>query len=331
MKKQILKLGVFVLPVVFGWGCISGSIEEEPKIESIANFKVIGKSLSFDSFESYENSIQNPESITKTPFTSLARLVSNEELNVNKRVLSDEQTFALKEYENSLILDILDEDGMVVIDGKLFYLDFVNKVALVTSNLDLRESLKDIQNGSDEVFIFSFEDDIIGLLEEGSTGTISSLSQSITENNRVNVFVGDNCDWDECRYNNNVDGDTGYEYRVEAKHVYQSSGIYFKLFSQAKHMKRQSPPIYSAEDTDITISWDYWYKSKKNSIGTRYDIGTRSKWDNVFEIQHYASSRGLEKYRLDSEFYVEVGGDHGSGIGGFTYWSFELFRISKGM
>ena len=184
---------------------------------------------------------------------------------------------------------------------------------------------------SNEIYFFNFEDEVLELLEKGSKGTVFSKSKNELENGRVSVFyVGDNCDWDECRYNDDTPGSSGMDYRLEAKHVYQSSGIYFKLFSQAKHMKKIVPPFYSGEPTDIRIYWDYWYKSKKNSIGVQSDIDDHSVWDDDLEMEYYSSSRGLESYRLDSRFYVEVGGNHGNSTEGFAYWDFNLYRIAKG-
>lgn len=265
-------------------------------------------------------------------FSSIARMTKDGNASSNARIFSDEVTKALEEYQSSLILDILDEDGMVIIDGKLFQLDFVNRLVAVTPDLSLRESLLRSEYESDLIYLFSFDDDVIGLIEQGSKGTIFSKSKIELENRRLSAFyVGDNCDWDECRFTDDVPGSMDMDYRIEAKHVYQSSGIYFKLFSQAKHMKKSAPPLYSGEFTDIRIYWDYWYKSKKSSIGIQQDIDFRTKWDDDLEAQYYSSSRGLESYRLDSRFYVQVGGDHGNALVGFSYWDFDLYRINKGL
>lgn len=329
MKTRILKLGGFLLPVAIFWGCISDPNESLSDVTQASKLEVKDNTLSFADFEAYEDAIQNPDEITDLEFGSISRLIQRKEVSSNARILSDGEAEAIEEYEGSLILDILDEEKTVVIGERLFYLDFAKKLLAVTEDFSLRPSLIEGDYDSDLVYLFSFEDDVIGLLEEGSTGTILSKKTADLENRRI-AAVGTNCDWDECRYDSNTPGDNGYEYRVEAKHVYQSAGVYFKLFSQAKHMKRNSPPLYSGEPTEIRISWDYWFKSKKNSIGIQSDIDNDSKWNDVYEETHYSSSRGLESYRLDSGFYVEVGGDHGNGAGGFSYWNFDLYRIDKG-
>jgi hypothetical protein len=205
----------------------------------------------------------------------------------------------------------------------------------VTSNLFLRESLKNGSFESDEIYLFSFEDEVLDLLESGSFGTVNSLAELKQRPKKENLFtVTTGCDWDECRFVQDVPGDQGMDYRIEAKHVYQSSGIYFKLFSQVKHMKKSSPPFYSGESTYIEISYDFWLKSKRDSYGNNgvaFGINTRNKFDDDFEIQYYSLSRGLDQYRLDTHFLVEVGGNHGDGINGFSYWDFNLQRISKGL
>lgn len=43
---------------------------------------------------------------------------------------------------------------MVIIDNKLFYLDFANRLVAVTSDLSLRESLKNGEFDSNEVYLF---------------------------------------------------------------------------------------------------------------------------------------------------------------------------------
>ncbi len=224
---------------------------------------------------------------------------------------------------------------MVIIDDKLFQLDFLNKLVAVTPDLSLRESLIMGDYDSDQIYLFSFDDDVIGLLDNGVNGTIETLSELKNRPNVENLYtVTAGCDWDECRFNQDVPGDQGMDYRIEAKHVYQSSGIYFKLFSQVKHMKKSSPPLYSGESTYIEITYNYWLKSKRGSYGNNgvdSGINTRNKFDDDFEIQYYSLSRGLDQYRLDTHFKVEVGGNHGDGINGFSYWDFNLQRISKGL
>lgn len=59
----------------------------------------------------------------------------------------------------------------------------------------------------------------------------------------------------------NVD-DTGsnFTYRIDAKHVYQAVAIYFRLFSEAKHMKRaigMNLLPYTQENSDMQITYDY--------------------------------------------------------------------------
>lgn len=330
MNKRLKNFGGIILLGATLSACITDQNEDVSQLSQEKGLEVKGKTLSFADFESYENAIQDPKEILSLDFQSIAKLTKTESASSNARIFSDEESKALEEYQGSLILDILDEEGMVIIDDKLFYPDFLNRLVKVTSDLSSRESLKNGEYDSNEVYLFSFEDDVIGLLQQGSIGTQNAKNKNNQTNGRITA-VGTNCSWDQCRYDNNISGNTGYEYRIEAKHVYQASGIYFKLFSQAKHMKRNSPPLYSGEPTEIRISWDYWYKSKKNSIGIQSDISFDSRLSDVYEETHYSNARGLESFRLDSFFYAEVGGNHGDGTGGFAYWYFDLYRISKGL
>jgi len=38
----------------------------------------------------------------------------------------------------------------------------------------------------------------------------------------------------------------------------------------------------------------------------------------------------LRKFTLDTQFFIQIGGDHGSALNGSTEWSFNLENISKG-
>lgn len=335
MKTQLKNFGgIFLLGITLT-ACISEQNEEFLELSQEKGIEVRGKTLSFADFESYENAIQDPKEILSLDFQSIAKLTKTESASSNARIFSDEESKALEEYQGSLILDILDEDRMVIIEDKLFHLDFINRLVAVTSNSSLRESLKNGEYDSNEVFLFSFEDNVLDLLEIGSHGTVNSLKELKQRSKNENLFtVTVGCDWDECRFVQDVPGDQGMDYRIEAKHVYQSSGIYFKLFSQVKHMKKSSPPLYSGESTYIEISYDFWLKSKRDSYGNNgvdSGINTRSKFDDDFEIQYYSLSRGLDQYRLDTHFIVDVGGDHGNGLYGNSFWDFNLERISKGL
>ncbi|MBA4299297.1 MAG: hypothetical protein C0433_04195 [Cyclobacterium sp.] len=331
MKKQLKNFGgIFLLGATLS-ACIPDQNEDFSQLSQEKGLEVKGKTLSFADFEYYENAIQDPKEILSLDFQSIAKLTKTESASLNARILSDDEGKAIEEYEGSLILDILDEEKTVVIGERLFYLDFGKKLVAVTEDFSLRPSLIEGDYDSDLVYLFSFEDEVISLLEEGSTGTILSKKRADLENRRIAAFyVGDNCDDDKCSYNRDTPGTSGMDYRIEAKHVYQTAGIYFKLFSQAKHMKKSAAPFYSGEPTDIRIYWDVWMKSKKNSYGIRYEISDDAVWDDDLEKQYYSMGRGLEKYRLDSRFYVEVGGDHGNGAGGFSYWDFDLYRIHEG-
>lgn len=142
MKKQFKNFGgIFLLGITLT-ACISEQNENFPELSRDKEVEVVGKTLSFADFESYENAIEDPKEILSLDFQSIAKLTKTESASSNARIISDEESKALEEYQGSLILDILDEDRMVIIEDKLFHLDFINRLVAVTSNSSLRESLK---------------------------------------------------------------------------------------------------------------------------------------------------------------------------------------------
>lgn len=256
-------------------------------------------------------------------------------LKLQNSRLSEAGTDFVEELEGSILLDILDEDAMVIIGEKLFYLDFDNRIVAVSSDYGLREEMlqKDYSNPS--IALYGFEEDVLGLVE------INESSEFPISNERIqfNVFdpnaptITDGCVWNNCNNNghwqqNLEDPASGYVYRLEAKHVYQAAGIFFRLLSEAKHMKKHDTPLFSPEHTNITIYYNYWYESKKSSIGIRSGQSVATLFARDLNPIFYQSSRGLERFRLDSQFQVFVGGDHGPGTLG--WWIFNLERISKG-
>lgn len=238
--------------------------------------------------------------------------------------------------KESYLLDILDEDGFVIIGNYLFYLDFNNKMVAVSSDLNLKDAIKQEDFSSESIRLFRFEDDVIGLIEIGSSSTIDkgNFNSRIESHFVIAPTLGSGCSWDKCDNNGTIEQDqfdpiTLTEYRLEAKHVYQAAGIYFRLMSESKHMKRGGNLTYTSEPTNNAIRYDYWFESKKSSIGIRSGHSEKYSFISDQDIFFYESSRGLERFRLDSQFEVFIGGSHGSGSLG--WWLFNLQRISKGI
>ncbi|MFT4856610.1 MAG: hypothetical protein ACI9UV_000353 [Algoriphagus sp.] len=212
-------------------------------------------------------------------------------------------------------------------------MDFNRRLVVVSSDFALKNDIIRGDFSNEKIRLFSFEDDVIGLLEINSESSISKTNVQA----RISSFapaatISSGCSWNKCDNNgdsnqNKFDPITSTEYRLEAKHVYQAAGFYFRLMSEAKHMKRGGNLTYTSEPTDSYIRYDYLYDSKKRSIGVRSGTGESSKFISDHDIFYYESSRGLNSFRLDTQIEVFIGGSHGSGTLG--WWLFNLQRISK--
>jgi len=297
--------------------------------------EVIDGTLKVSDFETFEELIEEKNELEEVSFTNIAQVInSNSNILPNARI-SEAGMERLEEFEGSYLLELLDEDGFVIIDEFLFYLDFDNGLVAVTSNLDKKSELLDKNYADDEVLLFYFTDDVISLLESGASstvdkGNINSRVAAGFEPNYENI--SDNCSWKKCDNNGHeeqvkYDPETEFEYRLEAKHVYQAAGIYFRLMSEAKHMKRSGKTFYSSEPTNITIRYNYQYNSKKKKIGRKSGQGESSQFTRDHNVFYYESSRGLHSFTLETQFKVFIGGDHGSGYLG--WWELNLQRIRK--
>ena len=336
MKNQLKKIGGLILPAAFLWSCISEPTEDPLAISQEMKVEVIGNTMAFADFESYEKAIRDPKEILSLDFQSFAKLTSTGIPSSNAKILSDDESKALEDYQGSLILNILDEDRMVIIEDKLFHLDFVNRFVAVTSNLSLRESLKNGSVESNEIFLFSFEDDVIGILdanENSSEGKIQNKSESFRiqscpiNSGPLVPNTSSECSWDVCSWASEY-SENNYLYRAEAKNAYQAAGIYFRLKTEIKHMRRQLGTTSLFGDTTADLAFHYigYFKSKKSGSVQRNINLCMSGLNHRLDKIHYESSRGLDYFELGATFNVHLGGTHA--ISGYPD-SFELRKIKK--
>jgi hypothetical protein len=214
---------------------------------------------------------------------------------------------------------------------------------VVSTDLSLKEQIVGGDISSEDIRLFSFEDDVIGLLGSGHASTIPKNQYNArvqTTYNPLAYTVTSGCGWDKCDNSNDSDNINilglaysggEFTYRLEAKHVYQASAIYFRLLSQSKHMRRPagSSLTYNGEATSLYLWYDYEYLSKKSGSSLIKRTGQNNVFNNVLEPTFYESSRGLEKFYLRTQFYAELGGNHGYSPNG-QFWQFNLKQIDKG-
>lgn len=326
------------------WGGLSCTtyLEEEVPISSLnPRVEIVNGTLKVDSFDHYEDLITGKEKLEKLSFINFQDNF-RELLNSGKNLRINQVGYeGITSWEGSPLLEILDKDGFVILEDYLIYLNFNNRSAVVTKNLELKEDILDGNISSEQIRLFSFDDDVIGLLEQNSPSTLPKTQYNariLTVFNPLAYTVTAGCVWDKC--DNSQDyGDiigVGYNggtfrYRLDSKHVYDAAAISFRLYSKAKHMRKPEDGslIWTATPTIMYIFWDYEYLSKKSGSTLQKSISQSNTVNNELEATYYSSGRGLEKFYLRSQFYGEPGGNHGYSPSG-TFWQFNLKQIDKG-
>ena len=66
--------------------------------------------------------------------------------------------------QDAVIMDLLDSDGMIIIEGYLIFLDFDNLVAAATKDHTLRNEILERNYENEKISVFPFEEDILALL-----------------------------------------------------------------------------------------------------------------------------------------------------------------------
>lgn len=342
-KANVLKVALLTSMIWGGLSCTT-NLEEEVPISSLnPGVEIVNGTLKVDSFDHYENLITGKEKLEKLPFINFQEnfrelLNSGENLRINQ--LGYE---GITSWDGSPLLEILDKDGFVILEDYLIFLNFNNRSAVVTRNFELKENILEGDITNEEIRLFSFDDDVIGLLEQNSPSTLPKAQYNariLTVFNPLAYTVTAGCGWDKCDNSNdsdniNIEGvaNSGgnFTYRLEAKHVYQAAAISFRLLSQAKHMRRPSGSFltWNSEATTIYLWYDFEYLSKKSGSSLVKSINQNNVFNNILESTFYTSGRGLEKFYLKSQFYGEPGGNHGYSSNG-SFWQFNLKKIDKG-
>jgi hypothetical protein len=307
---------------------------------------VIQGTLRIDSFDQYEHLITGQEKIGDIAFVSFQENF-NQLINSGTNLRISQEGFnEITQWDGSLLLELLDKDGFVILEDYLIYLNFNNRTAVVSTDLSLKEQIVAGDISSEDIRLFSFEDDVIGLLETNSPSTVSKSGYNLRVLYNFNPLAATviiNCVWDKCDnsqyFNDPFNGDIiglgngggTFRYRLDAKHVYQAAAISFKLFSKGKHMRKPEDGslFWTAQSTSIYFWYDYEFLSKKNGSTLKKKASVKNDYTNDLDTAFYSSSRGLEKFYLRTQFYAEPGGNHGYSPNG-TFWQFNLKQIDKG-
>jgi len=178
----------------------------------------------------------------------------------SRKLSTQEEEMAIS---NDFISTLLNADGMIRIGDYFFKINLANERCLVLHK-DQTDQLLDLSNEDNtnkNIMVFSVSDDVLDLLQQGTKGTINGRTELFCNDRRASGK-------EKLALINYSDDYAGYDYRVDAKHVYQEAAIYFSLLKELKHMSRSqsasSTATWSQESTEIDL-W-YYFKWKQRCI-----------------------------------------------------------------
>lgn len=182
----------------------------------------------------------------------------------------------------------------------MFKVDLKNKqvYALLASDADQNENLiskmKEDQPRDAKIRVFSTNDDVLDMIENGQLGESS--------NQRVALFCGESGadsekDEEPALYRDDL--------RLDCKVVYQKAGIYFSLQAKVQSQNRFAGNWYSQQDY-LTLEYNVWYEPKCRD--TVYDSNRINNGGLSSELNRrpYENTRGLHYYRYAAIFGNDV-------------------------
>lgn len=246
----------------------------------------------------------------------------------SRRIIEDEDP--RNEFSDTYLLDIIDSNGMVIIEDYLIKLDFKTKTAFVTNNL---QRIDDFRAGSldfNDVVTYGFEEDVLTILfGESGINADQRIKENI-ENSRIascpgpygvgSTFPpmsGTGCGSRFCEFST-YHIEAGFTYRADAKHVYQAAAVYFRMKSELAHFRNNNENSTGWVATPSPgMSITYWgnYTPKNRAtvnLSSCHDGCQGCDFLNGDKVQkiHWEAGRRLDSFTLYGIFEVHLGGNH---------------------
>lgn len=269
--------------------------------------------LNFSSIEAYRDLIENSDFTKKSivvkeidkiqKFQSMKNQYFASKASSNSRKLhsSEEEMVVTNDFFSTL----LNADGLITIGDYIIKINLGEGTCLVLP-IKYESQINDLMaenTNNQNIMIFSVSDDALDMLEEGSAGTI---------NGRTSLFCSDRRADGKEKVNliNYSDEGASYDYRVDAKHVYQEAAVYFSLLTELKHMDRPQDvsPLtpWSQASTEIYVEYYFKWKQRCRSGDTEDRGSKETLWDNKLNHRAYERTRGLAKIQIESRYiYLE--------------------------
>gem|GEM_PF-1795722 len=265
--------------------------------------------VNFRSINSYRDLIENSDFSKKTIIVKSIDEVQNytsmkNQYFTSKSSSNSRRLHSLEEemvVTNDFFTTLLNADGMLTIGDYIIKINLGEGICMVLpkKHEDQIDDLKAEDTSNENILVFSVSDDVLDMLEAGSSGTI---------NGRTSLFCGDRrADGKEkIKDEEYSDGTAEVDYQVKAKHVYQEAAVYFSLLTELKHMSRfqsaGSLTPWSQSSTEIYV--EYYFKWKQRCRdGNTEDRGSKETlWDNKLNYRPYERTRGLARIQIESRY-----------------------------
>lgn len=240
----------------------------------------------FNSVETYDNTISN----LSDPNT----LKSIEQINKNS-LKSLKKSDKQDDLYDDFLPTILNEDKIVQIGKWIIKVDIQNEKVFVLSeeNEKFYNDLKENINNKN-IYVFSTEDDVLDLLEEGVEGTIKDGQLKRWGCSAV----GRRNKWK--RYGHLLNG-------TEIQVIYHRAGIYYSLFAAAQNLGATN---YS-EAAYVKMNINYMYEPCRRGETKGTKTVNRRKITDKYRYRVYSSGRRLEYLDLTTTFYLDFYHPHG--------------------
>ncbi|WP_139183563.1 hypothetical protein [Algoriphagus alkaliphilus] len=286
--------------------------------------------LKFKTVLDYERALEIKENVQD--FYSMASLLAESGVPGSEGYRVLEENGVLSDFQDSYLLELLDPNGMIMIDKYLIKLDFFSQTAYVTDNFEKRQAMIDEEYSDSDILTYSFEEELLEILF-GSVVDYENNIKTFEERARIlscpgsyppgstfpPMIFNSNCDSRKCEWVS-IYPEAGWEYKAEAMHAYQAAAIYFRLKTEIAHFKRNTTTSGGwSSEPDPNMNIVYWgnFTPKNRSTVTLsgcYDScqGCTPPPANREKVQkiHHEAGRRLTSYNLYGIFDVHLGGNH---------------------
>ncbi|WP_299677717.1 hypothetical protein [uncultured Dokdonia sp.] len=296
MFKKII-YGLAISSVLFACQDESNTIELQ---ESLDQELITSHLMSFNSQDDYKKIFEDPTIIenktNELNFVSLKSKMPDLDLTEtdtrNTNNLKNTADFIYDDY--GILPKILNEDKIVKIDSYLIKVDLHNERVLVLED-QYQEEYDDLvfdNLKNNNIMVFSTEDEILQLLNQGSRGTINAQRACDSGANHRTI----DRQWKSSRRK-----------RGNGKVAFQKAGIYFSLVADIHAQKRSLGIWFRDGGASTSITYNVWWQGRCDGHSDGAENGSVSNSGGRTVYRPYESFDGLHLYRYEADLYSSNG------------------------